>query len=182
MRKVKLLIAGLLLILCFLFVITLFLPSKVTVSRSIEINTSVADVGREIKDFNNWKNWYPAFMDKEISISIAGSQNVSPINTATLRDKQGHEIMFHIVSNSMDSIIVELQPNNKKAIKYQFIISRHSAGYTQVVWNINTDLGWYPWERIQGILMDKVTGPGYAAALQNLKKVTENGTTQTQAK
>ncbi len=182
MRKVKLLVAGILLILCFVFVITLFLPSKVTVSKSIEIDTSVAGVAREINDFNNWKNWYPAFMDKEITISIVSSQNLSPASTATLRDKEGHEIIFHMVSISMDSIIVDLQPNNKSAIKYQFIISPHKEGYTQVVWNVNTDLGWYPWRKLQGIIMDKVTGPEYIVALQNLKKVAEGGAMQTQVK
>ena len=53
------------------------------------------------------------------------------------------------------------------------MIMQNKNSGIEIIWNVNTDLGWYPWKRIQGIMMDKLTGPEYELALQNLKKVCE---------
>ena len=76
---------------------------------------------------------------------------------------------------SMDTINVDLQTNGKRLTNYQFVILPGNKGHTQIVWNVNTNLGWYPWKKIQGIIMDKVTGQEYTLALQNLKKIAEEG-------
>ncbi len=173
MQKAKWLIAGLLLTMCFLLGIALFLPSKVTVSKSIIINAPSPIVTRQIVDFENWKNWYPGFMDNEISIFITRNKNDSLIQSAQLHDNRGHEIIFNIRHQPTDTINVELETNRRELINYQFITVSNNKGQTQIVWNINTDLGWYPWKKIQGVIMDKMTGQEYILALQNLKKVAE---------
>jgi hypothetical protein len=33
---------------------------------------------------------------------------------------------------------------------------------------------WYPWEKFSGIFVDKMTGPGYQAALNELKDFVEH--------
>ncbi len=182
MRKVKLLAIGFLIIVCFLFGITLFLPSKVTVSKSIEINAAALDVSMQIQDFNNWKNWYPAFGDKDVTVTLTSHQNESVTHSAALRDREGHEILFNMLNQSTDTINVALQTAGKKNINYQFVISPGGKGYTLVVWNVNTNLGWLPWEKIEGIVLDKLTGPEYISGLQNLKKTVEAGFTQSHPK
>jgi hypothetical protein len=44
----------------------------------------------------------------------------------------------------------------------------------QVEWRVLTKLKWYPWEKFYGIFIDKLTGPGYEVALNNLKELAEN--------
>lgn len=39
----------------------------------------------------------------------------------------------------------------------------------QVEWRAITKLSWYPWQKFYGIFVDQLTGPGYEAALNNLK-------------
>lgn len=177
MRKVKLLIIGFLIIACFLFGITLFLPSKVTVSKSIEINAAALDVSMQIRDFNNWKNWYPAFRDKDVMVTLS-PQNNPLIRSAELQDKEGHKILFSMIKQSTDTINVELQSNGKRTMNYQFVISAYGEGYTHVIWNANADLGWLPWRKIEGVVLDKLTGPEFTSGLQNLKKAVEAGFTQ----
>ena len=43
----------------------------------------------------------------------------------------------------------------------------------QVEWRVLTKLKWYPWEKFYGIFIDKITGPGYELALNNLKDLAE---------
>jgi len=43
----------------------------------------------------------------------------------------------------------------------------------QLTWNINIDMGWYPWKRVQGILFDKFSGAQYESALEDLRKAAE---------
>ncbi|MDQ6890743.1 MAG: hypothetical protein M3Z56_10760 [Bacteroidota bacterium] len=175
MRKAKWLIVGFLLMMFFFFGITLLLPSKVTVSKSIIINASLRKVAEQIQDFNNWKNWYPAFRNKDISITLDYNLLIS---SAILKDKKGHEIKFSMNRNQKDTINIELH-SNEKTLTYQFIISTNKENNTQVIWNVNINLGSYPWRKIQGLVMDKINGPEYELALQNLKKATEGATIQT---
>jgi hypothetical protein len=42
-----------------------------------------------------------------------------------------------------------------------------------VEWRSLTRLHWYPWEKFYAIFMDKITGPGYEAALNGLKEIVE---------
>ena len=90
-----------------------------------------------------------------------------------LRDKKGHSIIYKMMQSSNDTIKIDLQTNDKKTTGYQFILLPDGKGHTLLIWNINTVLGWYPWKRIQGLVMDKITGPDYTSALQELKKIVE---------
>jgi hypothetical protein len=38
---------------------------------------------------------------------------------------------------------------------------------------VNTYFKWYPWEKIKGIFLDKISGPQYESALVRLKEFAE---------
>ena len=67
----------------FLCILTLFLPSKVTVSKSILINATEAEVAKEIGTFKNWKNWYPAFQNHEALVITTPQKGDSSFVTLT---------------------------------------------------------------------------------------------------
>jgi len=46
-------------------------------------------------------------------------------------------------------------------------------GTAYVQWQARVKLRWYPWEKLYGIVMDKVAGPGYDTALNGLKDYVE---------
>lgn len=167
MRKAKWFIAGILMLVLFFFAITLLLPSKVTVTKSIIIDASFQKVNEQISNFSNWKNWFPAFSDKQTQMKLSTLENHP---SATMQDKNGHEVVFTIVSSEAGKIDIDIVANKKQSITYQFMIVSNNNPGVQVIWNVNTDLGWYPWKRVQGIMMDKLTGPEYELALQNLRK------------
>jgi hypothetical protein len=167
MRKLKLFLISVLILLVFLSLITVFLPSKITISKSTLIGATENNVAGQITNFNNWKNWYPAFQDRNRTIKIRDSSLV------TITDEKQHTLSMKIVEREAESITILLLDGNKNNTTYQFILSPNGKGETLIVWNVNTKLSWYPWKRLTGVFLDKIAGPQYEAALQNLKTAVE---------
>lgn len=155
------------------FLVSLLLPSKVTITKSVEINATPEKVRDQIIKFENWKNWYPAFTDENI-IVVKNPPTKNILNSVTLSDKQGRSNTLNLVDSSNQTLDINLQSFSSAKVSYQFFIIPKNNNQTQVTWNINTDLGWYPWRRIRGIFMDKVSGLQYETALENLRKAAEN--------
>lgn len=170
MRRIVFFIAGIFLLLLLFSAFTLFLPAKVAVSKSITISVPRSEVIAQIDNFNNWKKWCPAFRDCDVMVTITGSKNRS----AELRDKFGRRIVFRMLSVSDSSVAIALYIKGKSVTTYQFVLSAVGIGSTDVTWNALTNLGWYPWKKLQGIILDKVTGEQYISALKSLKATAES--------
>jgi hypothetical protein len=164
-------IFSILIILIVIFLASLLLPSKVTVSKSVLINASQAKVDKEIQDFNNWKNWYPAFQNEKMTV-INNPAKPGFINSVSVTDTTGKISYFDLMPSGKDTINI-MATQSSTEINYQFFLTPHMDGQTQVTWNINVLLGWYPWEKAKGIFLDKISGPQYEAALLNLKRAVE---------
>jgi len=154
----------------FLGTITLFLPSKVTVSKSILINATEAEVANQIGNFKNWKYWYPAFQNQNIAVTTLQESDSSFV---TLTDEKQRKLSMTMTKSGTENINILLFEENKNKVTWQFILSPDRTGQTQLTWNVNTTLPWYPWKKITGIFLDKVTGPQYREILQNLKMAVE---------
>ena len=81
-----------------------------------------------------------------------------------------------LLASSLENINILLSEEKRNTKTYQFVLLPDAEGQTRLVWNVNTELGWYPWKRLGGIFLDKVSGPQYEAILQNLKKAVETDT------
>ena len=155
-----------------IFLISLLLPSKVTVSKSVVINATGEKVKDQIVHFEEWKNWYPAFENKDISVT----KNLPPANilsSVTLKDSKGKSITLNLVDTIKSTILVEVQSSSSTEVNYQFILTPKLNEQTQLTWNVNTTLGWLPWKKMEGILFDKLSGTQYESALDNLRKAAE---------
>ncbi len=155
-----------------IFLVSFLLPSKVTLSKSILIRASQMRVNREIQDFSNWKNWYPAFQNEKVSV-IKNSTKPGVINSVSITDEKGKRLDLDLIKSKPDTIVIDLVSNSSTKVNYQFILSTNRDGQTQITWNVNASSRWYPWEKIKGIFLDKISGPQYEAALIDLKKASE---------
>lgn len=156
-----------------IFLISLLLPSKVTVTKSVAINASPERVSNQITDFKNWGNWYPAFKDENIAV-IRNPDNKKVISSVTLKDKNGKTVNLNLIDSTKNSILIQLESSSSTKVNYQFILTQKINNQTQLTWNININLGWLPWKKIEGILLDKFSGNQYEIALDNLRKSAEN--------
>ncbi len=156
-----------------IFLLALLLPSKVTVAKSVDINASHDKVKNQIVNFEQWKNWYPAFKDENITI-VKNSSKENIISSVTLKDKEGKTILLNLVDTSNNKINIDVESASSTKVDYTFLLIPKLNNQTQLTWDVNINLGWYPWKRIEGILFDKFSGSQYEAALDDLRKAAEN--------
>jgi hypothetical protein len=154
----------------FIFLMSLLLPSKVTVTKSVLLNASIEKVQNQLIHFDEWKNWYPAFKDENVTIV----KNSSKPNFVKLTNNRNKSVELAITQSNSYTINVSLYSSSSRKVSYEFILSPKANNKIQLTWNINTQLGWYPRNRIWGIFLDKVSGSQYELALKDLKKVVEN--------
>ncbi len=156
-----------------IFLLALLLPSKVTVAKSVEINASHNAAKNEIINFDEWKKWYPAFKDESATI-IKNPSEKNIISSVTLKDKEGNTILLNLMDTANNKIEIDVQSASSTKVQYQFLLIPKMNNQAQVTWDVNINLGWYPWKRIEGILFDKFSGSQYESALDDLRKAAEN--------
>jgi Polyketide cyclase / dehydrase and lipid transport. len=171
MRRIKLFVIGVCMLLAFLCLATIFLPSHIIVSKTVVMNVNEEKVAEQIQNFQNWKNWYPLFQDANINVSITRNMDTS---FATLTNQNQKRLRLILLKSAKDFFTIFLNEKSKNNETYYFILKANGTGETQLTWNINMELGWYPWKKFAGILMDKIKGPQYEAILQNLKTAAES--------
>jgi|GEM_PF-905057 len=169
MRKV-LFFFGFLMVMAVLFwIVTLFLPSRITVLRSQDIHASRSRVDSQIGDFDNWENWYPAFSDSNVRVQRYRRNDTS----FALLSRKGTSgpMLLSLFRSANGDIHVQLPGDNED---YLFVLRPGGPDDTQVTWFVNLDLGSYPWKKFAGIFFDKANGSKYEAVLTSLKTYLEN--------
>jgi hypothetical protein len=156
-----------------IFLLALLLPSKVTVAKSVEINASHDAVKNEIVNFDEWKKWYPAFKDESITV-IKNRSTKNIISSVTLKDREGKTILLTLVDTANNKIYINVESASSTQVQYEFLLIPKMHNQVQLTWDVNINLGWYPWKRIEGILFDKFSGSQYESALDDLRKAAEN--------
>jgi carbon monoxide dehydrogenase subunit G len=156
-----------------IFLIGLLLPSRVTILKYVEVNAPLQKVENQVVDFENWKNWYPAFKDENITV-IKNTPPKGVLSSVTLKDISGKSVNLNLIDTIQHMINIQLETSSSTKVNYQFVLASKVNGQTQLTWNVNISLGWMPWKKIQGIFMDKFSGQEYQSALNNLKKAAEN--------
>jgi hypothetical protein len=145
---------------------SLLIPSHVKISRSVIINDTTDKIITQLNNLKNWNNWHPMFMSKDATVNYLNS---------------GCDIVYHnktthltLQSTTAKDVKFLLQGEGENDIENDIIVTpivKQNA--MQVEWRADVKLHWYPWEKFYGIFVDKLSGPGYEAALDGLKKYIE---------
>lgn len=163
---------GVAVILILMLFAAFLLPSKVTISKSALISAPLSRVESELVDFDRWKNWFPPLQGENVTM-LSKPAKTGAVKSVSLTDGQGKKLDLDLLEFKQDTILVMLTSMSATKVNYQFILTNHNNAQTQLTWNVNTELGWYPWDKIRGIFLDKISGPQYEAALAHLKKAAE---------
>jgi hypothetical protein len=168
MRKIIFVALGFIFILGMLSLLSLLLPSKISVTKSVGINAPSSEVYTYVNDFKKWPEWFLPMEDSSVHITY-GEGNAS----VTLKDDKGIDLVLEKLPSTTDTIYVALKSKSSSDVVYQFILIPQNAENTQIIFNINTYFKWYPWEKIRGLFLDKMTGPMYQKSLYQLEKKVE---------
>jgi hypothetical protein len=153
--------------------VSLLMPSRVSVVRSVVIHAAGKNVFDEVADLKNWKHWHPVFINNSSRITISEpSVGVNALASWSSNGKMNKLLVTEVLANQLKATLMREAENDITNIISVTPVNDSMA--VQAEWRVLTKLKWYPWEKFSGIFVDKMTGPGYEAALNNLKDVVEN--------
>lgn len=152
--------------------LSLLMPSKVMTVRSVVIHGTTEQVFAEIADLKKWKHWHPVFMQDSNSIQI--SDPSSGIHAYAAWNSNGRKNKFQVTEIAGTQLKADLMRTGENtAANIIAVTALKDSNNVQAEWRVLTKLKWYPWEKFSGIFVDKMTGPGYEQALNNLKELIE---------
>ena len=166
MRLLRLFFLSVVILFAIIFAVSLMIPSRVRISRAINLSVQPQLVAATIADMRDWKQWNPFFANVQPgSISAADSSNgqlVSmTVNGTTIRWK----------SKTPGELIASMdRPGKNSVLNGWNIMQVRGKDYTTVKWYMDFQLHWYPWEKLGSLMFERSYGPKMEQGLINLKK------------
>ena len=157
----------------FITILSLFIPSRLMVTRAVVINAPADKVFSQVNDLQNWKNWQPVFMKDSAMIQF--DTNAGGISSSCEWESKGKKNRMQVTGREGNVLSAVLKRTGENDVQNTIsILPLPSSSQVQVEWNVLIKLKWYPWEKFYGIFIENITGEGYEAALNSLKTYTEN--------
>ena len=156
--------------------VSLLMPSTVVTSKTVVITADRAKIESAIADFSQWKKWHPIFIRDSSSVVLSNPPyGVNASATWGQNDKKTELVITKIIA---DAVWINLSHPGENDVKNVLsIFPLDGSNDLQIEWSAITKLKWYPWEKFSGIFVSQLTGPGYEAALNNLKTYLETEVT-----
>ncbi len=159
MKFVKLFIISTVVLALLLTAFSSLLPSKVRISRAVDIMDSPANILKKISNMKEWEQWNEYVKAIKIK-SVAEDSIYSDV------------LSISIVSSDNASVKTNWRQENRNSFPGIFnLVSSQSQ--TTVQWYFEFSIKWYPWEKFGSIIYDKQLGPQMEKSLQNLKQMLE---------
>lgn len=165
MRFIKLALISLLLFCLGLLGLSLFIPSRLIIPKSIDINADRGTIMAVISDPIRWKQWYPG----------ADSMNVlysNKIATGLVLDPEtGESILLTGISDTLVS--AELKGRQGRTIKTYWHAPGTGQPPVKLYWYMEFRTKWYPWQKFASLMYEKVYGTQMEKGLIELKNAAE---------
>lgn len=156
----------------FITILSLFIPSRIMITRAVVVNTPAQKVFKETSDFRNWKNWQPVFIND--SAKIRFNIDANDVSNSCEWESEGKNNSMEFTEKTSNSVAAVLKRSGENEVKNTIsVLPLADSSQVQVEWNVLIKLKWYPWEKFYGIFIEKITGQGYEDALNSLKAYVE---------
>jgi hypothetical protein len=166
MRFIKLAIISIIILFLLVTAISLFIPSKIRISKAVDIKSSREKVILQITHPTQWKYWFPGADSLEL-LYIKGEAK------GIVVDSQLHRSI--IISERNDSSVIALYggPGAREIVNGWRIITGNEMGFVTVQWWMDFKLRWYPWEKFSSLFFENIYGVEMEKGLDNLKRLAE---------
>lgn len=159
MRMLKLFLISVVVLFLILTAFSSLLPSRVRISRAMDIADSSKIVRQKLQDLKAWVQW------NEYIIAL-------PQKTSTHDNISSKELSVSLIDTSEELIKTKWKQQNGKTFPGFFRLINHGS-VTTVQWYFEFTIKWYPWEKFGSIIYDKQLGPPMEKSLNNLKRLIE---------
>lgn len=154
MRLVKLVFISLFFLSLLVTAISALFPSTVIVSRAIELNTTSDKISFYTADLNNWNAWMSDW--KESKVLVVNNKASVGSQTIELLSKNDSSVRYNWVATGQAPYLVQFEWIRLKDDAYV------------IHWTFEQHVSWYPWEKFQTLLNEKVLGSKMEVELANL--------------
>ena len=154
-------------------ILSLIIPSKVIITKSVVIHAGAEKVFAEISNLQNWKHWQPVF--KADSANIKFDTGPDGISNSCVWESKGKKNKLTITSQKELVVTASLSREGENEIFNTIrVLPLPDSNQVQAEWIVLIRLKWYPWEKFYGIFIEKISGQGYEDALNGLKEYAGN--------
>jgi effector-binding domain-containing protein len=174
MKILKKILVILVILIGIYILVSLFLPSKVKIERSIFINAPSSVVFDQINNLKNWQKWsYWDNIDPEMKSMYEGPEiGTGAKHIWTSNHKQVGNGNITIVESKPNTLIMtDLEFEGMDTMHGGWIVKDTSNG-SQVTTFMEMDMGFFG--RVMGLMMDKMLGSDFEKTLEGLKKHSES--------
>jgi hypothetical protein len=156
MKYIKLIIISFVFLSVLVTGISLLFPSKVIASRAIEVNTSADKIAYFTSDLSHWNQWMSDWKQNKVELK----NNTAYIGTQTVRflDKTDTKVNYEWIATGQNPYLVTFEWTLLKDNTYV------------IHWSFEQNVKWYPWEKFQTLLNDKLLGAKMEIELQHLQE------------
>ncbi len=171
LKKILIGAAGVLLLAC---VVSLFIPSRYTIERSIVINGDAADIYPYVNNLKRWQAWTPWTKEKypTMEYSYAGpEEGVGAISM--WKEESGSGKLTITRSDSLTGFEYDLEFDEGEMKSKGMIRFERVGQGTRVSWKSTGDVGMNPIGKYFTLFLDGMLGPDFESGLGKLKALVE---------
>jgi hypothetical protein len=163
MRFLKLAAVSAVVLFIILTAISSLLPSKILVSRAVDIRGSVMSVREELFKLQNWPHWMTDAKGQKGNSSYDPASGVLIFTDTKIK-------RTHV----SDSTITTLWSSPAEMTgTFRIIDHRTADSLLTVQWQMEQHVKWYPWHKFASITKDELWGGAMEKSLDNLKTLVE---------
>lgn len=175
MKTLKVVFGSLVIFILLALVISLFLPSKWTVERKVEIQAAAADVFPYINNLRKWPEWTVWYQrEPKPQTEYSGPEQGVGARSAW-SDPSGSGELTITASEPNAGVEYTMEMNQGEFSSRGAIRLSPSPLGTMVTWTLSGDVGMNPIGRYFVLGIDKMVGPDFENGLANLKRKLEGG-------
>ena len=157
MKLIKLAVISVLLLSILVTVISFLFPSTVIVSRAIEVKSTPEKIAYYAADLKQWNAWMSDWKQNQVRLqndtAFIGTQIIH------FESKTDSSVNYQWVATGQAPYLVRIE---------WFPLEK---GNYVIHWTFEQHVSWYPWEKFQTLLNEKLLGNKMEMELQNLQGV-----------
>ncbi len=174
MRILKIIGLSLLAIVLLIAVVGLFLPSTVSLERSIVINASAEKTFEQVNTLKNWEQWNPFLkMDPQTKIAYNNIPEGAGAIYTWASEKTGEGTMTILNSTPFSSIKFQLEFKGQGLSQSEIRFNPEGTNATKVTWPFTSDIGNNPFSRVFWTFGTAMMKDAFDGGLKDLKTQAE---------
>jgi hypothetical protein len=154
MKLIRFAIISALVISILITAIASLFPSVVITSRAVEVNATKSQIQHCVKDLSAWKGWMSDWKDQSVMVQ----DSLAQVGTQTIK----------MLSSTDSSVLLQWVATGQAPYQVQIEWLPLKEGTYVIHWSFEQHVKWYPWEKFQTLLNEKVLGAKMEEELQNL--------------